>query len=329
VSIRPIFLFSISRTGSTLVQRILAAHEGIATVSEPWLLLPGAYTLRPRGIDAEYVHPLLFTAIEDFAATLPGGAEDYREELRDFALRLYRKAAGEGDHRYFLDKSPPYCLVAEEIIRIFPEAKYVFLWRNPLAVVASMIDTWGPWRPNLMSSDLFTGLPRLLAAEAANRERCHAVRFEDLVPGNEDAWRGLCDYLEVDFEPHALADFEAVELNGRMGDPNGGRRYRGLSAEPAVKWKRTLGNPLRRAWCQRYLSFLGDERLDQMGYDGASLRAELRAQPRCYEGLSGDLGRALRDLATEPIRVRTSGRRIGAPSPIRELFEARPAGAGR
>jgi Sulfotransferase family len=82
MSIRPIFLFSISRSGSTLVQRIIAAHDGVATASEPWLLLPHAYTLRPQGIDAEYVHPLLVTAIEDFAQSLPKGGDDYVDELR-------------------------------------------------------------------------------------------------------------------------------------------------------------------------------------------------------------------------------------------------------
>src|ERR1700679_3213910 len=104
MGIQPIFLLSISRTGSTLIQRIVGAHEGVATVSEPWLLLPHAYTLRPAGIDAEYVHPLLVAAIEDFSAELPRGREDYLEEMRDFALRLYAKAAGDAA-THFLDKT--------------------------------------------------------------------------------------------------------------------------------------------------------------------------------------------------------------------------------
>ena len=35
-----------------------------------------------------------------------------------------------------------------------------------LSVTASMIETWGPWRPTFMSSDLFLGLPRLVNAYA-------------------------------------------------------------------------------------------------------------------------------------------------------------------
>jgi len=321
MGIQPIFLFSISRSGSTLVQRIIGAHQGVATASEPWLLLPHAYTLRPQGVDAEYVHPLLVAAIEDFCDGLPGGRDDYLDEMRGFALRLYEKAAGDGDS-YFLDKTPPYCLVAEEIMRLFPEGKFVFLWRNPLSVVASMIETWGPWHPTFMSSDLFIGLPRLIATYEANRDRVHAARFEDLSGGDEDRWTQLMDYLGIEFDPGALASFAKVELGGRMGDPTGRKRYSALSAEPQQKWKGTLANPLRREWCRRYLRFLGSERLATMGYDLDQIVADLNAQPLSLDSLGPDLWAAAKDVAKEPLRVRTRGRRIGTPSVIRELLEA-------
>ncbi|HEY0390950.1 MAG TPA: sulfotransferase [Solirubrobacterales bacterium] len=319
MSIQPIFLFSISRSGSTLVQRIIGAHEGVATTSEPWLLLPQAYTLRPRGVDAEYVHPLLVTAIEDFCEELPGGRDDYLDEMRKFISSLYEKAAGEGA-THFLDKTPPYCLVAEEIMRLFPEGKFLFLWRSPLSVVASMIETWGPWHPNFMSSDLFIGLPRLIAAYEANRERVYAARFEDLTGGDEGHWSELMGYLGIEFEPEALANFAKIELGGRMGDPTGRQRYSTLSAEPQHKWKGTLANPLRREWCRRYLRFLGAARLATMGYEIERMTSELDSQSASLDSFAADLWRAAKDVATEPVRVRTRGRRLGTSSAIRPLL---------
>jgi hypothetical protein len=319
MAITPIFLFSIPRSGSTLVQRIIASHEGIATVSEPWLLLPHAYTLRPSGVDAEYVHPLMVTAIEDFCKQLPAQGEDYERELRNFVLRLYEKAAGEGV-RYFLDKSPPYCLIASEIMRLFPEGKFVFLWRNPLSVTASIVETWGPWRPTLFREDLFVGLPRLIASYQAERSRAHAVRFEDLLVGDIGEWQALMSYLEIEFKPSSLDRFADVELDGRMGDPTGVKRYATLNDEPRQKWKQTMANPLRKAWCHRYLRFLGDERLAVMGYDRQAILEELDAQPPSSNELVADVGRLLRDIAKEPIRVRTRNRRLGGPNVIRELL---------
>jgi Sulfotransferase family len=321
MAIKPIFVFSISRSGSTLLQRIIAAHDGVATVSEPWLLLPMGYTLRPRGVHAEYVHGLMVDAIEDFCKELPAGRADYLAELRGAALRLYEKAAPSGA-RYFVDKSPPYCLIAEEIMQLFPDGKFVFLWRNPLSVLASMIDTWGPWHPTLLSNELFVGLPRLLAAFQVHRARAHAVRFEDLVGGEEQSWRALMRYLEIDFEPAALRDFSQVKLNGRMGDPTGVKRYSALSAEPSQKWRSTLANPLRREWSRRYIRFLGRERLALMGYESRELLAELDRAPAGAGSLLGDVGRLIADVAKEPVRVRTRGRWIGEPPVIRELLRS-------
>lgn len=324
MAIRPVFVFSVSRSGSTLVQRVIGSHAGIATASEPWLLLSLAYTLRPRGVDAEYVHPLMVEAIDDFCATLPGGRADYLAELRRFALSLYEKSAAPGDVA-FLDKSPPYCLVAEEIMSLFPEGRFVFLWRNPLSILASMIETWGPWHPTMMSSDLFLGLPRLIAAYEAHRERAFAVGFEELTGAGgeaERAWSELMGYLGVPFEPDALERFAELRLNGRMGDPTGVGRYDRISAEPREKWRRALGNPLRREWARRYLRFLGAPRLAEIGYRLGALEADLDRSPTELDALAGDLGRAAVDVLKEPIRTRTHARRIGTPSPIRQLLLA-------
>jgi Sulfotransferase family len=319
--IQPIFLFSISRSGSTVVQRIIAAHEGVATASEPWLLLPYLYTLRSDGVTAEYEHQMTVTAIEDFTKELPAENEDYLEELRRFALRLYTKAAG-SEARYFLDKSPPYCLIAEEIMRLFPKGKFVFLWRNPLSVVASIVDTWGQWRPTMFRSDLFIGLPRLIRAYEDHGDRAYSVRFEDLMHGDHPPWASLLDHLGIEFQADALTRFSEVTLNGRMGDPTGVKRYSTLSAEPEQKWKETLGNPLRKEWCRRYLRFLGVERLATMGYDARQILADLDAQPTRNDCVIGDLGRLLGDLAREPVRVQMRRRGIAGPNVLRELLEA-------
>jgi hypothetical protein len=319
MAIRPIFIFSISRSGSTLVQRVIGAHEGVATVSEPWLLLPQLFAFRPRGIQAEYVHPLMVSALEEFCTHLPDGVDDYYGELHDFVLRLYHKAAG-GDATHFLDKTPPYCLISEEIMRLFPEGRFVFLWRNPLSVIASMIQTFEPWHPTMASSDLFIGLPRLIDAFRLNRDRVHSVRFEQLAGGKVESWRELIAHLKLEFEPDALERFTHVELGGRMGDPTGVANYTALSSEPNEKWKAVLANPLRVEWCRRYLRFLGDERLAVMGYDGDQLRADLNALPVSTQALLGDVTRMIRDVAREPVRVRIRRHGVVGPNVIRQLL---------
>ena len=162
---KPIFLMSLPRSGSTLIQRLLASHQDVATVSEPWILLPYLYTLKSHGVYAEYDQRLLITAIKDFCREMPNGKADYLAEMRSYVLRLYETAAG-GPYQYFLDKTPRYHLVADKIFELFPDAKYIFLWRNPLAVVASIAQSFSgaKWSLHRNKVDLFTGLENLVSA---------------------------------------------------------------------------------------------------------------------------------------------------------------------
>jgi hypothetical protein len=277
--IRPIFVLSLPRSGSTLVQRVLTAHGQIASAAEPWLLLPHSYALHERGIAAEYTQPIAARAIREFVGGLPGGEADYWTALRGFALELYGKAAGP-EHTYFLDKTPRYHFIAPELFRMFPDAKVIFLWRNPLAVVSSIVQTWtrGRWNVDRWQEDL-RGVGALVEAHQAHRDTTIALNYEALVSEPNTTWPAIFDYLELPFDESVLTSFSQVQLPGKMGDPTGVLAYQELSSEPIDKWKETLGTSWRKRWCREYLEWIGPERLAAMGYDLDSLTTELDALP--------------------------------------------------
>jgi hypothetical protein len=290
---QPIFLLSLPRAGSTFVQRVLATHEEICTAAEPWILLPQLYALRSRGVVTEYNQEMSAQAIQDFIEELPGGMDTYRDELRRFVIRLYNDACGEKG-RYFLDKSPRYHLIVHELFELFQDAKFIFLWRNPLAVLASSNETWagGRWSVHRWEIDLFDGLANLQSAYERYRDRACGVRFEDLIAEPADTWPRVFEYLELSFDPQALREFASVPLRGRMGDPSGRVQYQAISREPLDKWKRSLGNPYRKAWCRRYLEWIGERRLSLMGYRLDDLIRELDGTPSSPRLLASDLMRA-------------------------------------
>ncbi len=288
--ITPIFIFSLPRCGSTLTQRILASHEAIATTSEPFILLPFLYTLKNQGIYAEYRHLMVRKALEDFFQELPLGADDYIAELRHFSLELYSKASG-GKAKYFLDKTPRYHLIVDEIFRVFPNGKFIFLWRNPLAMIASMVGQFwsGRWKLHLSQIDLFDGAINLVNAFNKHQVQTCSIHFEDLVQLPETTWEIVFDYLDLPFDPQDLSSFNKIVLKGRYGDKHGVEKYKLISTEPLIKWKQTLNNPYRKFWCRRYLNWIGTNRLQTMGYDMDSLISELENIPTSYQNLAGDL----------------------------------------
>ena len=292
--VTPIFLFSLPRSGSTLLQRIVGAHPEVSTVSEPWILLPQLYARRYVGAMTEYRHELSVRAIEDFSATLPRGSRDYEDELRTFALRLYTKASNDGSV-YFLDKTPRYHLIVDEIIDLFPDAKFVFLWRNPLAVIASIINTFGngQWNVFRYEIDVVTGLRNLVSAWQREQQRSFALHYEDLVRDPLLVCDALFDYLSLKSAPGVVEEFGGVQLTGMMGDP-GTRRHNTeerIRSDRVDGWEESLANPARRAWCRLYLRKIGDDVLRPMGYDRTDLLKQLHRAPGSRAGFLGDLGR--------------------------------------
>ena len=290
MSQQPIFLLSLPRSGSTLFQRLLAAHDEISTAPEPWILLPQIYALRERGAYAEYGQVPASRAINEFVQALPNGEDDYLEELRAFALGLYQKASG-GQGRYFLDKTPRYYFIVDDLFRLFPEGKFIFLWRDPLAVVASIVQTWGrgKWNLERWRHDLFDGAPALVTAYERHRNASIALRFEDLVSDPQGTLRPVFEYLEIPYDPKIISSFSDVRLDARMGDKRGYSQYGELSTDPLDKWKGVVSTVVRKQWCRNYLRHIGAYRLAAMGYDLQTLLGELGSVPTSVRLLGSDL----------------------------------------
>ena len=316
---RPLFLFSLPRSGSTLVQRVLGGHPEIATAAEPWVLLPLLYATRGQGARAVYWHESAAEAVGDFVAGIDGGRNAWHAELRAFATALYERAGGAGS-TYFLDKTPRYHSIAAEIMELFPDARFVFLWRHPLAVLSSCLETFraGRFEPYHFEVDLFAGLDHLLDAHARADARAHAVRYEDLVAGGDDAWRSLLDFLELDFDPALLSNLSATRPGGRYGDPTGVQAYDRIDPASVAKWTGTLGGPVRSAWCRRYLRWIGEHRMAAMGYSLGDSLSALAAGP-----LAGAPADALH-LAASRMAARRRAAALALPEgppPIGDAFD--------
>jgi hypothetical protein len=222
---RPVFIIAAPRSGSTLLFETLAASHGVATLGgeAPWLI-EGIPALRPGAPGVESNRLTAAHATDAVAAHI---VNELLERRVDAAGR--RLAAGT-PHR-LLEKTPRNSLRVPFLDRVFPDAQFIFLWRDPRANLASIIEAWesgawktyqdlegfdGPWSM-LLPPDWRTMRGQPLAQIAAfqwhsanrialedlaqlPRARWTAVRYEDLIADPRATALHLCHFTGIEFD---------------------------------------------------------------------------------------------------------------------------------
>lgn len=288
----PVFIISLPRSGSTLLQKMLAVSPEVCTTAEPWVCLPMAAMLDPTAIASEYWHTTCHQALTDFMDQLPGGREEYLHHVAGFLGGLYSSVGDDSRSKLFLDKTPRYYLITEFLAEVFPEARFIFLFRHPLEVLSSILKTWNHDRfsPRFRASyiDLMRG-PALMA-QGVNvlGDRVLCLTYEDLVSQPEASLRLVCEYLDISYMDGMLTAYRSIELSGSMGDPDGAKSYQGVSGESREKWKSGLSNAYRKWFARRYVRYLGDDSLNAFGLSVRGVLEEIDNIPTTFQGAITD-----------------------------------------
>lgn len=263
---RPIFILSSPRSGSTLLQRILLANGNFATLGEPSLLLRFLGDHNSVQRFATYRENNLLVSMQDMRKKWANFDNSYRAGVRSMMLDIY-DSLSEGK-KYFVDKTPRYTLIANEIFETFPDAKFIVLWRHPLAIASSISQTFykGLWRFDDFIVDLTTGLDRLHEFENKRAESIYSLRYEDLVSSPEIYLQEIGNYLEVPDLSIAGEILLPKDIGGTLGDPSGTHTYSKISVDSRDKWIDYYSNWYRQRWAKNYFNHPRSKWLAKLGY---------------------------------------------------------------
>lgn len=262
--VKPIFILSLPRSGSTLLQRLLLGSGQCATLGEPSLLLRFLGNDAAVTRKATYWEFLVTAAEQDMRDRWQGFDSAYYEGIRDLMNRIYLGLAN--GKPWFIDKTPRYTLIADEIIKVFPDAKFIVLWRHPLAVTASMAAGKNYWFPDEYAIDLYEGFERLADFSTKNKSRICEVRYEDLVDQPVNELKRIGDYLGWRDLPQVLEQSLTKSAGGSLGDHSGVNKYAALSADSKDKWLDSYSNWYRLSWARSYVSGRRADLMEELGY---------------------------------------------------------------
>ena len=270
-----ILLISQPRAGSTLTQRILGGHPEIHTISEPWIMLHPLYALRSVGYQAEYSIQNSKRALDNFLSLHPNGDEAYFQAVRQMALGLYGGCLEASGKSYFLDKTPRYYYILSELYRTFPNAKYILLLRNPLAVFCSIFRTfiqehW--WKIQYYQGDLLRA-PNLIARGLHDLQSSSVVlRYEDLLLHPEEELQRVCHFLDIPCDINILKYGQFSSDKWQFGDQSLVYQASNPISQCSDHWQEHLQNPIIWKAVYTYLEFLGEDLLAYLGYDYKELK---------------------------------------------------------
>jgi protein-tyrosine sulfotransferase len=263
-----VFLLSTPRAGSTLLGAILANHSSLHCPNEPWLLLNlyGLFDGKPHATGSPNEN-LATVALRELVSE-----KQFCHAARAFALSVYNQKLQQQRKQVFIDKTPRYYQVLSFVDQLFPEAKKIWLLRNPLDVAASYAATWQVPVAELVgeqlspnSLDLTIGLRNYLRYFRGQRNTFE-IRYEDIVANTAESLEQLCAFLEVPYEA-GLEDYDrgdpgfSAMKDQLMGDKNI-FSHRRPHAQSIDKWKQHFA----LEDLQRIVNVLGAKSLERMGY---------------------------------------------------------------
>lgn len=215
---RYLFVLGAPRSGTTLLQNLLATQPGARSAPETGIFarLTKAF-LYERGLPPVGRRPTPATlsrqqadqARAHLARKVALPAIDWNQDLgkepwttRQVLERLFRELAGPGAE-VFIEKTPTHAYFIREIRELFPDAILLHVVRDPRDVAASLQDMLTTMGKQPRSA--FERARIWQASEgAATRAGIRTVRYEDLVKDPGQVLHTVCAEFGLPFEPDLL-----------------------------------------------------------------------------------------------------------------------------
>ena len=229
----PIFIIGFPRSGTTLLDTLLRGHPAIEVAEE---------------IDAvpRMVNRLSGDADERLDALATLSDSDVESCRRTYLDTLARDVKPENDNAILIDRFALNIIYTGEIVRLFPQARFILLLRHPADCVLSCFmqtfyetsanagfftledsahlydQVFGLWRQ-------YTGTLQLNVLQ---------VKYEDLVADVESTCRRITDFLEMPWHPGILEHERTAGDRPLIGTASYNQVTRHLYTEARERWQR-------------------------------------------------------------------------------------------
>jgi tetratricopeptide (TPR) repeat protein len=225
-----VFLVGFPRSGTTLLEQVLASHPEVTAMEERTCLEDSAIAFFGRNTDL------------DRLAALSGA------ELEPWRQAYWKRVEQVGitpSSPVFVDKMPLNAVFLPLIAKLFPSAKIILALRDPRDVVLSCLRRRFAMNPGMYefttletTTAYYVAVMRLIAVYRGKLAlEVIESRHESLVADFEQETRRLCGFLGLSWLPQ-MAGFASRAGAQNIDTPSSAQVARGLSDAGLAQWRR-------------------------------------------------------------------------------------------
>jgi tetratricopeptide (TPR) repeat protein len=224
-----VLLIGFPRSGTTFLEVVLDGHPAVVSLEEQELLTEGVLKFMREPLDL---------------APLARAGEGELQALRAAYWERVRQAGVAVSGKVFLDKHPLNTLKLPLIARLFPQAKILFVTRDPRDVVLSSFRRRFRMNPAMYQMLTLDGAAQFYDAvmDFAGRARPVLglewldVRYESVMADFAGETRAICDFLGLEWTP-GMGEFAGRVQVREHATPSTAQLARGLDHSGVGNWQ--------------------------------------------------------------------------------------------
>lgn len=225
----PVFIVGYPRSGTTLVQSLLATQKNTITLHETHFFCVIEKLIKTRNgkIISENLDELIHNIRERVSFSV--NAEEHIKKLLSttglskkmlFEIVIIdnlicQKEHGEISDKIWIEKTPDHALFIEEIAALYPKAKFIYIVRHPEKAIISRKEhfKWNNENTWPIEKHINRWLDSIKAAEFYRHENPDSimfVRMEDVIENPDIQISNICKFLDIPFDRGSLANYQDI-----------------------------------------------------------------------------------------------------------------------
>jgi hypothetical protein len=237
----PVFIVGLPRSGTTLLQSLLCSSEQFFPVPETHFFSRAARGLPALELstnDLDTVVDILRTkAMLEYTTEELAGCVTKKQAF-ECIIDRYNTA---GSCR-FLEKTPRHIFFYDEIMTLYPSARFICLLREPRNHAASILNMGDRGKTMVllaMAYNRFVSVAQAIAGEG----NALVLQYEKLADSPEDTLRHICSFIDIPYDEEMFRNFGETARKV-VGDKETWRHAaidsKSVEQNEPDKWRKTL-----------------------------------------------------------------------------------------